>query len=38
MFLLATILKDNPEHAKHDWEKEFVNNLKDKVRKHYGKS
>ena len=20
-------LKDNPEHAKHDWEKEFVNKL-----------
>ena len=21
-------LKDSPEYAKHDWEKEFVNNLK----------
>tara|TARA_B100000575_G_C23033378_1_gene594891 strand:- start:670 stop:894 length:225 start_codon:yes stop_codon:yes gene_type:complete len=22
-------LKENPEHAKHDWEKEFINNQKD---------
>ena len=28
MLFLKQFLKENPEHAKHDWEKEFINNQK----------